>query len=150
MALRRRLHSARRTLFIAPYLPYAMYLGAVGIVALASQDRGIIPDTLTDTIPWWLATMWTLAVAAGGVLATIGALWRHTRIESAGLALLAFGAALYGACITAAAWPTGATALAVVAAVVSSCLLRMRVLTLARRAQEEAQDIADEQAGEPQ
>lgn len=131
-----------RALTFAPWLPIVAYLGFVGIVALASQQHSILPDSLTDTLPWWLALAWTVAIAVGGACATIGGLWLHTRIESVGLAFLGSGAVIYGACVTIAAWPSGATVLAVVVAIASMCAIRMRTLSLARRAQDEARQIA--------
>lgn len=138
-----------RGLAEAPYLPIAAYLALVGAAGLASGG-GIAPSSVRDTLPHWLVLAWTLAVTAGGALATVGALVERTRVESAGLGFLAAGAVVYGLVVTLAAWPGGATVIAVSAAVLSMCLIRMRVLALARHAQEVATTLAahdDQQEG---
>ncbi|MGH3500554.1 MAG: hypothetical protein ACRDQA_06615, partial [Nocardioidaceae bacterium] len=101
-----RFRGIRQALLETPYLPVAAYLGAVGIAALVA-GHAILPDTLAEVLPAWLATVWTVAVAAGGILPVVGRVVSATRIESAGLAMLAFGAGLYGVCIAVAAWPYG-------------------------------------------
>lgn len=132
-----------RALAEAPYLPIVAYLAVVGIGGIVSGG-GIAPGAVRDVLPYWLVMAWTVAVAAGGALATIGALAERSRVESAGLAFLAAGAVVYGLTIPTAAWPEGATVITVSAAVLSMCLIRMRVLALARHAQEVATTLADD------
>lgn len=140
---RRPMRDAWRRLTERPHLPLVAYLGFFGVVALIRHDHGILPVSLEDQLPAWLVFTWTLCIAAGGVGATIGVLTGQTRIESSCLGFLAAGAGIYGACITTAAWPQGATVLAVVTAVVSTCMIRISVLARARKAQEVAQRISE-------
>lgn len=135
---------AWRRLTERPHLPLVAYLGFFGVVALIRHDHGILPTSLEDQLPMWLVFGWTLCIAAGGVGATVGVLTGQTRIESSCLGFLAAGAAIYGACITTAAWPQGATVLAVVSAIVSTCFIRISVLSRARKAQRVAQRLSDE------
>lgn len=130
-----------RTLAEAPYLPIVAYLGLVGIVGIVT-GAGVAPHPLRALLPTWLVMAWTVGIAAGGTLATLGAFLRNgTRAESAGLGLLAYGAALYGAVVASVAWPHALTVIAVSVAVLSMCLIRLRVLSLARRAQRRAGQI---------
>lgn len=127
-----------------PHLPIVAYLGFFGVVALIRHDHGILPVSLEDQLPVWLVFTWTLCIAVGGVGATIGVLTEQTRIESSCLGFLAAGTAIYGACVTAAAWPQGATVLAVVSAIVSTCMIRISVLARSRKAMEVAQRISED------
>lgn len=131
------IHRWWQTLTGRPHLPIAAYLAAVGWIGLLSGDHGT-----GGILPGWLAIMWTIAIAVGGTLATLGCLAVRTRVESTGLALLAYGAAVYGAVFGALYWPSPYPILVGVA-VAAMCLIRMRVLSLARRAQEVAAQIRD-------
>ena len=119
-----------------PHLPIAIYLAVVGWATLLSSDRG----THGLLIPDWLAAMWAAAVAVGGTLATFGGLTLRTRLESAGLVLLTYGASLYGAVFGVKLWPSW-TPVALAAAVACMCLIRLRVLHQARRAEKVAATI---------
>lgn len=123
------------TLIRLPHVPVAAYLALVGWGGVVSG--GITPDSL-HVLPAWLVEMWTFAVAIGGTGSVIGALMQRTRIESTGLGLLAYGSVLYGLVGAVVLWPGSATVIALSAAVASMCLIRMRVLSLARHAQEVA------------
>src|SRR5690348_8128603 len=89
-----------RALAESPWLPITAYLGLVGVLGIAS-GAGVAPRSLDVTLPDWLVMAWTVGIAVGGLAATAGCLWSRTRVESAGLALLAYGAALYGAVVSA-------------------------------------------------
>lgn len=139
--MRRRPPSALwRNLAEAPWLPITAYLGLVGIIGIAS-GVGVAPRSIDATLPDWLVMAWTVGIAAGGIAATVGCLWSRTRVESAGMALLAYGAGLYGVVVAVAAWPHSLIIIAVSVAVLSMCAIRLRVLSLARRAQRRAGQI---------
>lgn len=130
----------------APYLPVAAYLAASGWVGLA--HGGITPGDLLDhTLPAWLITMWTVAVALGGTLATLGGLAGRTRVESSGLALLLYGAAVYGVAGSLAIHGNPWSVAAVSAAIAAMCASRMRILARARRAREVAADLEQRREG---
>lgn len=139
----------RDRLFVHEYLPVALYLSMAGWAGIITEGR-ISPGSL-DALPGWLAGMWTYSIAFGGLIAPIGAFAEKTRVESAGLTLLAWGAGLYGLVGAFLLWPDSVALVAVSGAIVSMCLIRMRKLGLSRRAQQVAAsiaraDTADEQA----
>lgn len=131
-----------RSLMAAPHLPIVAYLAVIGWRAIAAG--GIAPASMEHALPVWLVLLWTVAIAAGGTLATLGGLGSWTRTESSGLALLLVGAAIYGVVLAATQWPHSLTIILVSAAIVAMCAIRMRVLTLARRAREVAAEHTDE------
>lgn len=122
------------------YMPVALYLSAAGWAGIVTDGR-ISPGSL-DALPGWLAGMWTYSIAFGGLIAPIGAFTEKTRVESAGLTLLAWGALLYGLVGAVLLWPNSVALVAVASAIVSMCLIRMRKLSLSRRAQQVAASIA--------
>jgi hypothetical protein len=132
--------SWRDRLFYHEYLPIALYLSMAGWAGIITEGR-ISPGSL-DVLPGWLAGMWTYSIAFGGLIAPIGAFTGRTRIESAGLAMLAWGALLYGLVGAVLLWPDSVALVAVSGAIVSMCLIRMRKLGLSRRAQQVAASIA--------
>ena len=132
--------SWRDRLFYYEYLPVALYLSAAGWAGIFS-DGHISPGSL-DALPGWLAGMWTYSIAFGGLIAPVGAFTGKTRIESAGLIMLAWGAGLYGLVGAVLLWPNSVALVAVSLAIVSMCFIRMRKLSLARRAQQVAASIA--------
>jgi hypothetical protein len=127
---------AKRRLYGAPWLPIASYLGVVACLSLASG--GVAPPAMTHALPAWLVLMWTVALAAGGLLSTIGVLSEKTRVESAGLVLLTYGAGLYGLVLSVALWPNSLGIILVAVAICGMCGIRLRVLALARHAQKVA------------
>lgn len=129
---------AKRRLYGAPWLPIVAYLGAIAVLSLASG--GVAPPAMTHALPPWLVLMWTIALAAGGLLAIVGVLSEQTRVESAGLVLLIYGAGLYGLVLSVALWPRSLNIILVSVAVCGMCLIRLRVLALARHAQKLATD----------
>ncbi len=141
--------SWRDRLFYYEYLPVALYLSMAGWAGILTDGR-ISPGSL-DALPGWLSFMWTYSIAFGGLIAPIGAFSGKTRVESVGVTLLAWGAFLYGLVGAFLLWPNSVAVVAVSAAIVSMCLIRMRKLGLSRRAQQVAASIArvdhaDEQA----
>lgn len=122
-----------RRLLDAPHLPIATYLLLVGITTF--PGTGIV----ASTVPTWLACVWSTSLAVGAGLIFWGVAAARTRAESVGHALHLFGLTL----LTASTLVEGAdgddvTALAVLAAV---SILRMRILTRARRAQRIAEEM---------
>lgn len=126
-----------RTALANPHLPIPVYLAVIGIIG-AISGRGIAPDTLVESLPFWLVHSWTLAIAIGGLFATGGCVTQRTRVESAGLALLLAGIGLYGAVIIPA---TSGAGVAAILALGSVCGIRMLVLSRAREARQGAQRL---------
>lgn len=125
-----------RRLYGAPWLPIAGYLGIIAALSLASG--GVAPPAMTHALPAWLVLMWTLALALGGLLSVVGVLFEQTRVESAGLVLLIYGAGMYGLVLSVALWPHSTGFILVSAAICGMCAIRLRVLALARHAQKVA------------
>jgi len=123
----------KRRLYGAPWLPVATYLGVVALLSLASG--GVAPPAMTHALPAWLVLMWTVALAVGGLLSTVGVLSERTRVESAGLVLLTYGAGLYGLVLAVALWPHSLATILVAVTICAMCGIRLRVLALARHAQ---------------
>lgn len=118
----------------------ATYLGFVGFVGLLSGD-GIRPPSLAEAVPVWLVMAWTVGVAFGGLLAALGKITNKTRTESAGLVFLGYGTSFYAVALLFVAFPNSAYSAAAFLAIAVGCILRLRVLALARRAGRIAQGI---------
>lgn len=108
------------------------YLTFVSCEALVRGHSG-------GPLPEWLEVVWSALATIGGVLAGLGCLMHATRTESSGLGFLAVGALTYG--LVASSRDHWALAIGVML----MCLIRMRVLSLARHALEVATDLRDEQ-----
>lgn len=137
----------RERLLHHEYVPVALYLSAAGWAGIVTDGR-ISPSSL-EALPAWMAIVWTWSIALGGLLAPAGVFTGKTRLESVGLTMLAWGVGLYGSGALL-LWPASVAAVALSAAVVSMCLIRLRTLSLSRRAQQVAaviirDDRADEQ-----
>lgn len=119
-----------------PYLPVVAWVGFAAFASL--PGGGIHPTGRAGTLPEWLVMTWTLAFALGSTAAFLGGSTGRTRIESSGLAVLLFGLLFYGAVVlfTDPADPAG-TAVSVVA-FAAMCMIRMRILSLSRKAIEAA------------
>ena len=123
-----------------PHLPIVAYLGVTGWAAVIGADHGSL-----GLIPPWLAIMWTLAVAIGGTLATIGILGLWKVVEAVGSVLLTYGAVVYGVLFGIGLWPRW-TPIAVAAAITAMCVIRLRVLYLARTAETVAAELAESES----
>lgn len=141
MSARTRWAVLERRLAEAPFeTPIAIWFGVIGWIGIVS-GRGITPTTLEDALPLWLVQAWTVGLALGGTLTAIGKLRQRDRLESAGLALLGYGATLYGGVLAVAAGLGGVTAAAAMLAIAAGCAIRLRVLTLSHRARTVASNI---------
>lgn len=129
----------KRRLLSAPYSPIAAYLGFIAWVAL---PEGVEPPSMREVLPHWLVVMWTISIALGGTFAVIGLLMGRLRVEAAGLTSLAYGAVLWGVVLTVSEhrWDLATPALTL--AIGLMCGIRMYVLSLAIKAEKEAQRIA--------
>lgn len=107
------------------------------------MSGGLAPDSMTITLPIWLAQMWTIAIACGGVGATAGCLLDSSRIESTGLGLIVYGVVFYATVGGVFNWPSSLTVIMLCASIASMCVIRMRVLSLSRKAQQRAQGEQD-------
>lgn len=115
-----------------PHLPIAAYLTFVSCEALLRGPHG-------GPLPVWLGVAWSALATIGGLLAVLGCLAHATRTESSGLGFLAVGALIFGVVAD------GHDHWALVVGVILMCLIRMRVLALARHALEVATELRDEQ-----
>lgn len=131
--MRRAMPTAVRALLARPHLPIVGYLTYETWKALLNGPAD------SAGIPTWLAYMWAVAAAVGSVFAILGGLGLKTRMESAGLALLAYGAVVFG---VVAVGKHDDSNMVLAIAVFAMCLIRMRVLAKARAAQEVAAKIA--------
>lgn len=123
---------ARDRALDAPHLPIAGYLGYVGLATLIGGT-----PTLDGVLPVWLTYAWSLAVLVGAVLVIAGVLGAWTRAESAGHGFHLFGIGLFTVVAVAEhQLDAGAVSAVLMLAAVSG--LRMRLLTRAREAREEA------------
>ena len=115
-----------------PHLPIAAYLTFVSCEALLRGHDG-------GPLPVWLGLVWSALATIGGLLAVLGCLMHATRTESSGLGFLAVGALTFGIVAE------GRDHWALAVGVILMCLIRMRVLSLARHALEVATGLRDEQ-----
>lgn len=122
----------RRSSSLTAYVPLVCYLALIAVIGLLT-GTGIAPDTLQVALPWWLVQIWTVSIAFGGISCTVGAASKATSLESAGLLLLAWGAFLYGSVIAVVGYPYSFGAAAVSAAVILTCVIRLRELAHIRR-----------------
>lgn len=131
-------------LTVTPHLPIVLYLAIVGWVTLLTDQRFISSHhPLAHHAPHWLVIGWIAAIAVGGTMAVVGGLIRLTRMESTGLGFLLAGAATYGAgAAYELAFGDGASGvLSGSLAVIVMCLIRMKVLSLARKSERKATKI---------
>lgn len=121
-------------------MPVVLYLGLFGVIGLVT-GAGIVPDTLTVILPYWMVLVWTVCIAVGGIAGTFGAFGWRTRVESCGLLFLIWGATMYGAVVSVAGYPYGFAAAAIAIAVDAMCILRIHDLSKIRH-EEHSHDLA--------
>lgn len=121
--------------------PIAGALALNGFAGIVS-GQGIVPRTIDLSLPLWLIQMWTIALTLGGVLTVLGRLTPYDRLESAGLALLGYGATLYALVLLfTGGFPATLLSAFTFLAVTAGCGVRMRVLATSRKARRVATDL---------
>lgn len=127
----------------APYTPIAAYLSAISWAKVFENQRFLPTAGLARHLPVWLAVCWILAIALGGMCAVLGVTVQRNRIEASGLVFLLTGAIFYGigSSYELGSWET----VPVSVAIALMCAIRLRVLAVARKAQEGAARIVAEE-----
>lgn len=112
---------------LSSYVPVATYLAMTAVIGLLT-GTGIAPDTLRAALPHWMVIVWTVCVALGGLACTAGAALRKPSLESAGLAVLAWGSFMYGSVVAVVGYPYSFAAAAIGVALIFMCAIRLREL----------------------
>ncbi|HEX8489303.1 MAG TPA: hypothetical protein VF642_12215 [Propionibacteriaceae bacterium] len=119
---------------VAPFeLPIVTYLAVVGAGAILSGAEST-PSTLDDALPGWMVVMWAVCLTVGGGCTAFGLLRHSPHLESLGLIVLAWPCGMYAAVLALVAAPAGIAAALAYLALLTGCILRLRVLFLADRA----------------
>lgn len=131
--------------FEVPILVYFSLLGwwalAVGITAS--------PGSITATLPHWLIVTWAACFAVGGTTALVGRYMQRFPIESSGLALLAAAFFTYAGTVTYVNGVNAIFASGAYVALLTGCIIRIRVILKDREARRLAgQILQDSQNGD--
>jgi hypothetical protein len=125
----------------APFeVPIVTYFALLGIFALIVET----PGSITESLDHWVIIAWGLTFALGGIIALVGRYMQAFTMESAGLGLLAGGFATYAGV---AVWVNGTNAIfaaGAYVALVTGCIIRIRVILKDRKARRVAGDIIRE------
>lgn len=113
----------------AVHLPVSLYLGVIGVAALAG------PGVINGAVTAWLAYAWSVALIVGTLLIVSGVCSEKSRAESVGHMFHLFALSLLAAVNLTEVGGSDVIALATLAGV---SLLRMRQLRRSRLAQREA------------
>lgn len=133
----------------APFeVPIVMYFAILGWWVLIAGYTAT-PGSIAATLPEWLILAWSACFAFGGTMALLGRYFQKFPVESSGLALLAAAFFTYAVAVS---WVVGMNAVfasGAYLALLTGCLIRIRVIVLDRKAQRVAvQYLHDELNGD--
>lgn len=123
--------------FEVPILLYFSILGWYGLI-FGIQSR---PGSVTGQLPPLLQVAWLMTFALGGTAALLGRYAQRFPVESAGLGLLAGGFFTYAATLLYIAGGVAIFASGAYLALLTGCLIRIRVIVLDRKARRVAGQI---------
>lgn len=131
--------------FEVPILVYFMFLG------WAALAGGIhtTPGSVIATLPGWLIYLWASCFAVGSTTALVGRYFQRFPVESSGLALLGAAFFTYAVVVTYVNGLTAIFASGAYIALMTGCIVRMRVISLDQKARRMAAELLyEEQNGD--
>lgn len=125
----------------APFeVPVVLYFAVLGWWTLI-QGVHLTPGSIAAVLPHWEIVSWAFTFAVGGTIALVGRYGQRFPIESAGLALLAAGFFTYAIVLIATVGRNGIFASGAYLALLTGCIIRIRVIVLDRKARRAAGQI---------
>ena len=133
----------------APFeVPIVTYFAILGWWVLIAGYTAT-PGSIAATLPLWLIYCWSACFAFGGTMALAGRYFQRFPVESSGLALLAAAFSTYAITVTYIVGSSAVFASGAYLALLTGCLIRIRVIVLDRKAQRVAvQFLHEEQNGD--
>jgi hypothetical protein len=129
----------------APFeVPILCYFALLGWAALAGGYH-VTPGSVIATLPIWLIYLWAACFAVGSTIALVGRYFQKFPVESSGLALLAAAFFTYASVVTYVNGLNAVFASGAYVALMTGCLIRIRVLSLDQKARRVAADILYEE-----
>jgi hypothetical protein len=125
-------------IFIGGYLAV---LGLYIITLLTNLAHVENQSQVLQTLPQIAIWNWAIALSLGGMATMVGRLFERFRLEAAGLGFLVYASAVYATTVLYVAGVAGIIAAGAYVMIATSCLARMRVLRLSRKAQSVAGSI---------
>jgi hypothetical protein len=118
----------------APFeVPIVLYFALLGWwVIIGGYHK--TPGSITATLPTWLIFCWSCCFAFGGTLALAGRYFQRFPVESSGLALLAAAFSTYAIVVTYINGLNAVFASGAYLALLTGCIVRIRVIVLDRKA----------------
>jgi hypothetical protein len=129
----------------APFeVPIVTYFAFLGWWVLGAGIQ-VTPGSIVATLPLWLIYLWAGCFAVGGTIALVGRYFQRFPVESSGLALLASAFFTYAATVTYINGLNGAFASGAYLALLTGCIVRIRVIALDKKAHRVAVQILQEE-----
>lgn len=133
----------------APFeVPILAYFAALGWVALIGSLFGgihVAPDSVVATLPDWLIYLWAACFAIGSSVALVGRYFQRFPVESSGLALLGAAFFTYAIVVLYVNGLSAVFASGAYVALLTGCLVRIRVISFDRKAHRVAAEILHEE-----
>lgn len=133
----------------APFeVPIVLYFAILGWTVLLAGFH-TTPGSITATLPIWLIYLWASCFALGGSISLVGRYFQKFPVESSGLSLLAAAFFTYAIVVTCMNGLNAVFASGAYLALLTGCIVRIRVIVLDRKAHRVAsQFLYDEQNGD--
>lgn len=129
----------------APFeVPILVYFSLIGFITLAGGYHAT-PGSVLNTLPVWLIYLWISCFAVGSSVALIGRYFQRFPVESSGLALFAAGCFTYACVVTYVNGFNAIFASGAYVALMTGCIIRIRVISLDQKARQVASDILHEE-----
>jgi hypothetical protein len=131
--------------FEVPILAYFSIIGWWTLLTILVGQLRLTPGSVIATLPLWLIYMWAACFAFGSTVALIGRYLQRFPVESSGLALLGAAFFTYAVVVTYVNGLNAIFASGAYVALLSGCLVRMRVISFDQKARQVAVEILHEE-----
>jgi hypothetical protein len=131
--------------FEVPILCYFAVLGWFTLGSILVGQVRVTPGSVLATLPAWLVVLWSACFAVGSTIALAGRYLQRFPVESSGLALLGAAFFTYAIVVTYVNGFSAIFASGAYIALLTGCLVRIRVISFDQKARRVAADILHEE-----
>jgi hypothetical protein len=131
--------------FEVPILAYFSIIGWFSVASILTGGLHLTPGSVIATLPSWLIYLWAGCFAVGSTVALAGRYLQRFPVESSGLSLLGAAFFTYAVVVTYVNGLTAIFASGAYIALMTGCLVRIRVISFDQKARRVAAEILHEE-----